>query len=723
MSFKMKNETHDSKRRTTRGKEMENWGFNLGLGENRGIEKIWVETDSAIAVKLIRDGYPPTHPCKPLLAAIINLMEGSWEVILTHTYKEANTVADSLANSAFNYHYGIHILDNPPREILDLFKADVTGIEARSDHFNICSPARLKQRSATPKAFLNNRSSSSQVRTIVFSFVSASCCFDGVAVEGLTERMCPMPKRRGASSRGIETGGSVRGEPVESVGPTASARQRKRSQHVEQHVEQEVEIPPTEEAGYKGGPRDTTLLRSYESHVAQRLWTGEDRGALKVVTHGRKLKRPEDDYIQDIIDDSGLGPLIEGTHSMVDMSLLSAFTERWHRGTSSFHLLVGEMTITLDDVSTLLHLPVTGRLFSLPALSREDAKALLVSALKVSHAEATTETEITRGAYVRLSWLRDVYKSNIESRNLNAAARAYLLHLVGCTIFADKSATTVRVTYLELFRDLRNVGKIAWGAAALAYLYEQLKDASCHKHPSAWILEHFPHIMHIEKSPDYVEGMPLCMRLRPHRPVGDVVSVRQYLDRIRHEDIIWIPYVSYRPYRPFHDIYWYYGYISCGSSSFPHLPDHVLRQYGHIQGIPPSPHDQLPVPPMTDIHDHYLHYEDHLLDAGRRGPVATHAGECIHGYLDWFRTVSHPYIIPHQERVHEPLPPTLPVYREEGTSTGTQNSTAHEVLVEGISQRMQALLRTDMCTSGSDGERLTQEAFEHGTYGHAEPLH
>ncbi|KAJ1423071.1 Aminotransferase-like, plant mobile domain [Sesbania bispinosa] len=80
-------------------------------------------------------------------------------------------------------------------------------------------------------------------------------------------------------------------------------------------------------------------------------------GTLKVLTHGRKLKRPEDDYIRDIIDDSGLGPLIEGTHSMMDRSLVSAFTERWHRETSSFHLPAGEMTITLDDVSTLLHLP------------------------------------------------------------------------------------------------------------------------------------------------------------------------------------------------------------------------------------------------------------------------------------------------------------------------------------------------------------------------------
>ncbi|KAJ1391176.1 Aminotransferase-like, plant mobile domain [Sesbania bispinosa] len=457
-----------------------------------------------------------------------------------------------------------------------------------------------------------------------------------------------MVKRRGGSSQGIESGGIGRGEPVERVRPTASARQRKRSQH----VEQQVETPPTQEAG---------------------------PGTLKVLTHGRKLKRPEDDYIRDIIDDSGLGPLIEGTHSMIDRSLVSAFTERCHRETSSFHLPVGEMTITLDDVSTLLHLPVTGRLFSLPALSRDEAKQLLVSS-KVSPVDALAETEITRGAYVRLSWLRDVYNSNIQQRNLNAAARAYLLHLVGCTIFVDKSATTIRVTYLELFRDLRTMGNIAWGASALEYLYEQLKDASCHNTRQlagyttllqAWILEHFPHIMHIERSPDYVDGMSLCRSLRPHRPVGDIVSIQHYLDHICYEDIIWTPYVSHRPYHPFHDICWYYCYICCGSSLFPHLPDRVLRQYGHIQGIPPSPHDQLPVPPMTDIHDHYLHYEDHLLDASRRGPVVTHAWECIHGYLDWFRTVSHPYIISHQDRVHDPLPPTLPVYREEGTSTGT----------------------------------------------------
>ncbi|KAJ1431297.1 Aminotransferase-like, plant mobile domain [Sesbania bispinosa] len=221
-----------------------------------------------------------------------------------------------------------------------------------------------------------------------------------------------MVKTRGGSTQGIESGSIGCGAPVESVRLTASVRQRKRSHH----VEQQVEPVPTQGVSYEGGPRDMSLLRSYESHVAQRLWTSEDRGMLKVVTHDRKLKRPKNDYIRDIVDDFSLGPLIESTHSMIDRSLLSAFKERWRKETFSFHLPVGEMTITLDDVSSLLHLPVTGRLFLLPALGKDDANQLVVSALKVSHADAFTETDIMRDAYVRLNLLREIYNFNLEQK-------------------------------------------------------------------------------------------------------------------------------------------------------------------------------------------------------------------------------------------------------------------------------------------------------------------
>ena len=54
----------------------------------------------------------------------------------------------------------------------------------------------------------------------------------------------------------------------------------------------------------------------------------------------------------------------------------------------------------------------------------------------------------------------------------------YLLHLVGCTIFANKSVTSINVSYLGLFVDLRHNGGYSWAKAALTHMYEQLGDGS-----------------------------------------------------------------------------------------------------------------------------------------------------------------------------------------------------------------------------------------------------
>ena len=53
-------------------------------------------------------------------------------------------------------------------------------------------------------------------------------------------------------------------------------------------------------------------------------------------------------------------PLITCSLDIGERGLVSTFAERWHKETSSFHLLVGEVTITLDDVASLQHLPITG---------------------------------------------------------------------------------------------------------------------------------------------------------------------------------------------------------------------------------------------------------------------------------------------------------------------------------------------------------------------------
>ncbi|MQM01959.1 hypothetical protein Taro_034713, partial [Colocasia esculenta] len=56
-------------------------------------------------------------------------------------------------------------------------------------------------------------------------------------------------------------------------------------------------------------------------------------------------------------------------------------------------------------------------------------------------------------------------------------ARAYLLHLLGCTIFTDKTGNSVPLLYLPLLEDFDRACKYSWGGVTLAYLYRQLSIA------------------------------------------------------------------------------------------------------------------------------------------------------------------------------------------------------------------------------------------------------
>ena len=115
---------------------------------------------------------------------------------------------------------------------------------------------------------------------------------------------------------------------------------------------------------------------------------------LKLVSHGRKVTLigrlvPE---IEGLVGAKVLSPLIECSVVTSDPELISAFVERWHSETSTFHLPVGELTITLDDVSSLLHLPISGTFHSFHALYVDEAVFLLMELLEVFGEEARVET-------------------------------------------------------------------------------------------------------------------------------------------------------------------------------------------------------------------------------------------------------------------------------------------------------------------------------------------
>ena len=94
----------------------------------------------------------------------------------------------------------------------------------------------------------------------------------------------------------------------------------------------------------------------------------------------------------------------------------------------------------------------------------------------------------------------------------------------------------------------------------------------------------------------------------PHRMALDALTVGQ---------VVWSPYDEHRGVRPLHDVALYRGWIRWGSKMHLHLPDRVLRQFGHVQTIPRSPGDFIghtTTPEEMDIR--FTQYQIHTVDPG-----------------------------------------------------------------------------------------------------------
>ncbi|KAH7845744.1 hypothetical protein Vadar_005497 [Vaccinium darrowii] len=346
------------------------------------------------------------------------------------------------------------------------------------------------------------------------------------------------------------------------------------------------------------GPNERSLLKSFDNHVAASIWKGEERGLLKLHCHSKIVKKwVVCERVKDRIRSSGLLPLCEGlTYMYSNRVLVSAFVERWHPETNSFHFQFGEMGITLDDVGQLTALPVTGMAVHVEEnLSRDENLSLIQSTLGVSRVEAK---EALQGGGIPFDWLRngfnDVVTETCPDWWVDCCARAYLLYVLGSTIFVDKTGGKVSVCYLGLLADLDKVGSYAFGAAALAYLYRQLGHASRSgvRQMSgyitlleAWILEHFPFLQQGRSDPHYMEEMPRARRWLPRKEVNTETTIlyRQLLDDLLVDQVIFDPYKERRAVVP--EIALYTGPIRCMGIVEPYLPDRVLRQFGFVQTV------------------------------------------------------------------------------------------------------------------------------------------
>ncbi|XP_014621650.1 protein MAIN-LIKE 1-like [Glycine max] len=578
-----------------------------------------------------------------------------------------------------------------------------------------------------------------------------------VSHNGQEFEVTPMRFNARGTSRGRDLSQHVAEDVPRRLRPTASTRRQRVTQRVEDVPQLPEDVPQlaedvphasdgspertravdgaesdrvasdgtaADDEGFPDGPRDPSVLIGFADDVTHNIWSGHKQPDLKLVSHGRKVDkfgRPAVE-IEGMIAATELDPLIRCYVITTDPGLISAFVEKWHRETSSFHLPVGEVTITLDDVSSLLHIPITGVLHSFEPLATSDAVALLTELLEVTPDEATTETRQAGGPHVQLSWLLDTHQSRCWARQWVAAARTYLLHLVGCTLFANKSATHVHVVHLQTFRDLGQVGAFSWGAAALVHLYDQLNEAS--QAPTrqmagyisllqCWIYEHFPSVHRSVVDDGYAKASPRACRWLTGKAQMTRIKGAPYrarIDALTVTDVCWMPYAEHRGVRGYDLISSYTGQVRWGPIIVYLRPERVVRQMGYIQTVPsPSVRDSLT---GTDIDDRWVHFSDHVAPTGELCVVP---GQVAPDYMEWYFQISHPFVTPTEDTAEPrpaPPPPThdddfveppvaeVPVASDPPTHSVVDCTAC--VRMGRIAEHLERVINLRMVTAGTD---------------------
>ncbi|KAE8817416.1 Serine/threonine-protein phosphatase 7 long form-like protein [Hordeum vulgare] len=164
----------------------------------------------------------------------------------------------------------------------------------------------------------------------------------------------------------------------------------------------------------------------------------------------------------------------KGTPPWLNTTALTALTDRWRPETHSFHLPLGEMSITLEDIAMISGLPIEGRALTgkVGAVGWRQRVAALVG---VEPEPWTDETrKDPRPSSVLFSWIqRHFHRCPRDASPLvvDRFARAYLWNLLIQVVFPDGTGNTASWMFLNPLRDWGV--KWSWGSATLAFLYRQ----------------------------------------------------------------------------------------------------------------------------------------------------------------------------------------------------------------------------------------------------------
>ncbi|XP_058762084.1 protein MAIN-LIKE 2-like [Vicia villosa] len=245
----------------------------------------------------------------------------------------------------------------------------------------------------------------------------------------------------------------------------------------------------------------------------------------------------------------GFGHIIKVNNNTIDRKFILALQERWRPETHTFHLPIGECTITLEDVYMLLGLPIDGK-----AVNRSVQHANSMCE-RVLGRDLVVPTQGSRGQGISLVSLRDYYDElvlmdNFTEEHVWLMTKVYIMLMFGKLLFPESTGNTVNFFYLSKFDSISKIRKYSWGSAVLAMLYQSLcKNAvaeKCTFYGCAFLLQvwgwwRMPTLSPVGRN-NYT--FPYATRFcgpkldYSKNPRGSVVLYRDLIDHLRAEDVL-----------------------------------------------------------------------------------------------------------------------------------------------------------------------------------------
>ncbi|RZC88632.1 hypothetical protein C5167_016493 [Papaver somniferum] len=285
--------------------------------------------------------------------------------------------------------------------------------------------------------------------------------------------------------------------------------------------------------------------------------------------------------------DSWAKEIYETENSLLehDRVAISVFVERMYPETDTFHMSFGEMTITPDDVVQILNLPDQG------------------TSVKLNYTKQLSWAQLYALTKKCLGTLEKEQKGTLTDEQVDHAATAYLLCILGCVIFPNTSGNRIDANLLQLLDPLHEVGDYSWGTTCLAFLMEELRKASrlgtCQVAGKvallqAWIYDNFPILKLAGENPEWRKGTPRGTKYtfeynRSRTKEQQLIRMMEILDQLKASDVCFDPYKEDRASGHINvrsDLSLYFGPLWHPTGYVMYNPSRMMRQHGYIQHQP-----------------------------------------------------------------------------------------------------------------------------------------